>query len=170
MNSGKFDPEAVYRLAMKYIYGDGVEENNDLAAELLRQAAEAGHIEAQYNLGVCLHYGYGAEIDTEEAQKWYEASARQGYARGMVLMGRFLRDGTNGVKDEAEAFRWFRQAVHAAIPDDLHVAEYCLGECYERGIGVCADAEQAFEWYAAAAKGGNRDAQAACSRLYRERE
>ena len=41
------DAEAQYRLAMRLIYGDGVEEDNVLAAQLLEKAAEQGHAAAK---------------------------------------------------------------------------------------------------------------------------
>ena len=78
--AGQDHPEALYRLAMLHIYGDGVPEDNDLAAALLLRAARQGHAEAQYNLGICYHHGYGVAADEAEAFRWYMVSARQGYA------------------------------------------------------------------------------------------
>ena len=78
--AGQDDPKALYRPAMLHVDGDGVPEDNDLTAALLRRAAEQGHAEAQYNLGVCCHHGYGVAADEVEAFRWYMASARQGCA------------------------------------------------------------------------------------------
>ena len=44
--AGQNDPEALYRLAMLHIYGDGVPEDNDLAAALLFRAARQDHAAA----------------------------------------------------------------------------------------------------------------------------
>ena len=61
------DGESLYRLAMAHIYGDGVAEDNVLAAKLLTEARALGHVEAAYNLGICYHYGYGVDVDLETA-------------------------------------------------------------------------------------------------------
>lgn len=37
-------------------------------------------------------------------------------------------------------------------------AQYAVGVCYEDGIGVEADLEEAREWYARSAKQGNKEA------------
>ncbi|MDY4140530.1 MAG: SEL1-like repeat protein [Eubacteriales bacterium] len=44
--AGQNDPEALYRLAMLHIDGDGVPEDNDLAAALLFRAARQDHAAA----------------------------------------------------------------------------------------------------------------------------
>ncbi|MGN1020487.1 MAG: hypothetical protein ACI4O7_08925 [Aristaeellaceae bacterium] len=44
--AGQNDPEALCRLAMLHICGDGVPEDNRLAAALLLRAARQGHAEA----------------------------------------------------------------------------------------------------------------------------
>ena len=44
--AGQYDPEALYRLAMLHIDGDGVPEDNDLAAALLFRAARQDHAAA----------------------------------------------------------------------------------------------------------------------------
>lgn len=58
--------KAIFELAMRHIYGDGVPEDNVFAFELLTRAHEMGHIEASYNLGICFHYGYGTDIDLKK--------------------------------------------------------------------------------------------------------
>ena len=87
------DADAQYRLAMRYIYGDGVEEDNTRALYLLNCAAGQEHAEAQYNLGVCYHYGYGTEADLERAFEYYKRSPLRGYAKAEVLVGRFYLEG-----------------------------------------------------------------------------
>ena len=57
----------LYTRAMKYIYGDGVEENTLLAVRFLEESHRLGLPEATYNLGICYHYGYGVSPDPEIA-------------------------------------------------------------------------------------------------------
>jgi len=42
--------EAQYRLALRYLEGDGVAQNHDKAMNCLRKAAEQGHVEARQHL------------------------------------------------------------------------------------------------------------------------
>ena len=44
-------------------------------------------------------------------------------------------------------------------------SQYCLGRCYEDGIGVDVDLNEAREWYARAAQQGNKDSKRALKRL-----
>ena len=55
------DAQSLYELAIKHIYGDGVPEDNDLAAKLLNKAHDMGHVEATYNLGICQQEDYRNE-------------------------------------------------------------------------------------------------------------
>ena len=82
------DAQSLYELAMKHIYGDGVPEDNDLAAKLLNKAHDMGHVEATYNLGICYHYGFGTGVDLAKAFELYLKSANAGYGKGMELVGR----------------------------------------------------------------------------------
>lgn len=109
--------ESLFRLAMKHIYGDGVEEDNELAAQLLAQAHALGHVEATYNLGICCHYGYGAEVDLEKAYNLYLESANAGYGKGMELVGRFFSRGIYVEKDREKAEYWLRKAIESGDPE-----------------------------------------------------
>lgn len=111
------DGESLYRLAMKHIYGDGVAEDNELAARLLTQAHALGHMEATYNLGICYHYGYGVEADLEKAYELYLESANAGYGKGMELVGRFYSQGIYVEKDREKAVFWLKKAMESGDPE-----------------------------------------------------
>ncbi|MBQ8813944.1 MAG: DUF5596 domain-containing protein [Lachnospiraceae bacterium] len=141
------EAESTYQLAMKHIYGDGVPEDNELAVNLLTEAASAGHIEAVYNLGICYHYGYGTEIDLKRAYELYLQSAQAGYGKGMDLVGRFYFDGIYVEQDDRQALHWFMKAAES---DDMMAvvnAESEIARCYESGRGVIKDAAIAEKWY-----------------------
>lgn len=156
-----------YKLAMKHIYGDGVEEDNARAFALLKEAAAKGHAEAAYNLGVCLHYGYGCEADLPAAYQRYLQSAKAGYGKGMELVGLFHYEGTAVEQDYATAYRWFEKALHCDDPVAVAYAEYLLGRCCERGHGTAQDTAAAIRWYRQSVEHGdhNTDAQDALTRL-----
>lgn len=113
----------LFETAMKYIYGDGVPEDNELAVKLLTQAHDMGHVEATYNLGICYHYGYGTTVDLEKAYELYLESANGGYGKGMELVGRFYNRGIHLEKDRSQAEYWLRKALESADPEAVQEAE-----------------------------------------------
>ncbi len=115
--------QELYELAMKYIYGDGVPENNELALKLLTQAHDMGHIEATYNLGICYHYGYGTGVDLEKAYNLYLESANGGYGKGMELVGRFYNRGIYVKQDRRQAEDWLQKAMGSSDPDAVEEAK-----------------------------------------------
>ena len=117
------DAQAIYELAMKHIYGDGVSEDNDLATKLLTYAHDMGHTEATYNLGICYHYGYGADVDLAKAYELYLESANGGYGKGMELIGRFYNRGIYVEKDRATAEHWLRKAIESGDAEAKEEAE-----------------------------------------------
>lgn len=124
---GGGDAQGLYGLAMKYIYGDGVPENNDLATKLLIRAHSMGHVEATYNLGICYHYGYGAEIDLQKAYELYLEAANAGYGKGMELVGRFHNRGIYVERDRQKAEYWLRKAMESSDPEAVEEARKELG-------------------------------------------
>lgn len=61
--AGQDDPEALYRLAMLHIDGDGVPEDNELAAALLFRAARQDHAAALrwFRLSAAQDYPYARQ-------------------------------------------------------------------------------------------------------------
>lgn len=152
-----------YKLAMKHIYGDGVEEDNDRAFALLKEAAAKGHAEAAYNLGVCLHYGYGCKADLHAAYERYLQSANAGYGKGMELVGLLRYD----EQDYDTAYYWFEKALHCDDPVAVAYAEYLVGMCCERGHGTVQDTAASIRWYRQSVEHSdhNTDARDALKRL-----
>jgi len=152
------DMNAQYELAMAYIYGNGVEEDNEKAAALLEAAAEQGHREAAYNLGVCYHYGHGVEKDLKTAYQLYLRSGLQGYGKGLNLVGDFYAEGLGVRQSWREAIKWY---LDATVSDDLAAvgyAEYKLAGILARGNGVEQDLDAAAEWYEKALSHGEERA------------
>ena len=115
--------QQLYELAMKYIYGDGVEEDNDLATHLLMQAHDMGHIEATYNLGICYHYGHGADVDLKKAFELYLESAHAGYAKGYELVGRFYNRGIYVKQDKDKAKYYLTKAIESSDTEAIEEAK-----------------------------------------------
>ena len=111
-----------YQLAMMYIYGNDVPEDNTLAFNLLKKASAQNHIEATYNLAICYHYGHGTEIDLKTAFQLYLNCANAGYGKGMVLIGRFYNRGIYVSRDCKKAEYWLNKALQSDDVDAVNKA------------------------------------------------
>ncbi len=80
---------------------EGVAEEIDDAAVLLRAAAEQGNAEAQYNLGVMYLEGQGVKQDTVEAYAWIRTAAAQGRRGTLEIRQTLLREMTPSQEDRA---------------------------------------------------------------------
>lgn len=124
----KQNAQDLFELAMKYIYGDSVPEDNELAVKLLSQAHDMGHVEATYNLGICYHYGYGTAVDLAKAYELYLESANGGYGKGMELVGRFYNRGIYVEQDRKQAEHWLQKAMESSDPDAVAEARKELAQ------------------------------------------
>lgn len=115
--------QELFELAMKYIYGNGVPEDNVLATKLLIQAHDLGHVEATYNLGICYHYGFGTEVDLKKAYELYLEAAKDGYGKGMELVGRFYNRGIYVKQDRKQAEYWLQKATDSSDPEAVASAK-----------------------------------------------
>ena len=120
--------QELFQLAMKHIYGDDVQEDNELAVKLLTQAHEMGHVEATYNLGICYHYGYGTTVDLAKAYELYLESANGGYGKGMELIGRFYNRGIYVEQNRKKAEYWLQKAMESTDPDAVAEARKELAQ------------------------------------------
>jgi hypothetical protein len=86
--SDKYDHiQSTYETGVALYTGEGVAEDEQLAVEYFRKAAESGHAGASYMLGDCLLDGVGVERDRGEALEWLVTAAELGHrgARSRVL-------------------------------------------------------------------------------------
>ena len=68
----------LFRLALKYYQGDGVEEDKILAAKYWTQCANEGDELSAYNLGILYQNGDGVNKNIDKAVKWYKRAAELG--------------------------------------------------------------------------------------------
>ena len=77
--SSVFDKaKAQYAIGDCYLYGAGVEEDDEKAEAWFRKAAEQGNAVGQCRLGNCYLSGIGVEEDAAQAVEWYRKAAVQG--------------------------------------------------------------------------------------------
>ncbi|MCU0790443.1 MAG: peptidoglycan-binding protein, partial [Nitratireductor sp.] len=149
------DPLALFEVARRYTDGDGIEASLETAAQWYEAAARAGSAPAQYRLANFLEKGHGVKMDVEKSALWYQRAAEQGNALAMHNLAVIYTSGLIGGKPDMEsAIGWFQKAADLGVKD----SQVNLGIIYAKGIGIEADAVQAYKWLAIAARGGDTDA------------
>ena len=89
---------------------EGVAQEIDDAAALLRAAAEQGDASAQYNLGLMYLEGQGVKQDNVEAYAWIRTAAAQGRSGTLEIRAALLREMTTSQGDRAiELAREYRE-------------------------------------------------------------
>lgn len=148
------DPAAAFLVAGRYAEGRGTDVDLDAATKWLGYAVQRGSAPAALRLGALYE---SAGKDMGEARRFYTWAAEQGNVRAMHALAMLLSEGTlpglNGKPDWAAALKWFRSAADLGHRD----SQYNLGVIYARGLGVSADAAEAWKWLDLAARQGDED-------------
>ena len=131
-------------LALHYLRGDGVLEDENKAFEMIKDAADKGNRYGELWLGLCYQQGVGTEVDYQAALRCLESSAQKGNVSALGQLGLTYLEGLGVEVDKSRAISYFQQG---AAGGDLH-SQYQLGLCYLSGIGVKADREKAFSFFA----------------------
>ncbi|QPK65453.1 sel1 repeat family protein [Methylomonas sp. LL1] len=77
------------KLASLYLLGrDGVDKNEDLAADWMEKSANQGVVDAQVVMGALYDRGIGVVADRDKATKWYEKAAAQGHGTSLAILGK----------------------------------------------------------------------------------
>lgn len=134
------------------------------AANLWRDVAQRGDMEAQNMLGFLYINGQGVRQDYAEALKWYQKAALQGHADAQTNLGLMYRHGQGVLQDYTEALKWYQKAAAQGNAS----AYYNLGEMYSEGWGVLRDPVAAAGWYQRAASLNDVFAQERLGLMYRD--
>lgn len=124
------------------------------AAELYRQAADLGLLEAVTSLGVMYQNGSGMPQDFAAALRLYEQAAAAGQARAQNNLGLLYVRGNGVVQDYTRAAALFQ----AAAEQGLAVAMGNLATMYENGYGVPLDEALAADLYRRAGRADSASA------------
>lgn len=106
-------PDAQFNLALMYLDGTGVVQNQQEAVLWFRRAADQGHARAQKNLGALYATGNGVKRDYVYAHMWLNLCASSGDAT--CVAQRDLVSKKMKAKELAEAQR--RATAWKAIPE-----------------------------------------------------
>ena len=81
--------EAQAKLGAMYLLGrDGVEVDEQKAAEWLLKSANQGFIEAEVIMAALYDRGIGVKNDVKMATAWYEKAAAQGHGPSLAILGK----------------------------------------------------------------------------------
>jgi len=151
-------------LGMLYANGKGMARDYSKAAELYRQAADAGNLTAVNNLAVLYQHGRGIPQDHAEAVRLYRQCADAYIAVGQYNLGTMYHRGIGVAHNDHEAVRWYRLAAAQNHPSAMNN----LGDAYEKGCGLEQDYAKAAEWYRKAAERGVSASHYSLGVFYRE--
>ena len=135
------------------LYEEGIRlynaDENEQAAELFLEAAEAGYTEAQRWLGLMYNQGLYFEKDDKKAAFWYEEAAKQGHAEAQNDLAALYEFSTS-VKDYEKALYWYNCLLEGGQME----AAYSLGLMYSEGKGCTKNMEKALGYWCRGAELG----------------
>ena len=165
---------AQFVMSSNYYYGDGVEQNYDLAIMYANLALEQKYIYAWRRWGKFYRDGLAVEQDYAKARECYEKGAEMGDYNCFNKIGDMLYHGWGCPVDFAASVEYFQKGEAAPAfgqKYSLQRSKTALGRAYENGQGVEKDLAKAAEKYLEGYNAGSlgcRDAYFRCSELLRE--
>lgn len=156
------DANAQFMLGSMYYNAVGVGQNFTEALKWFRKSADNGYILASTNIGICYYLGQGVEQDVEKALDYSKKAAMQGNSHSQCLLGMIY-----GAEDDSahynpqQCYFWTKMSADQGFS----YAIYCLGVCYQNGIGTIKDLRKARECYQRAAEQGVDNAKNALDEL-----
>ncbi|NKB55446.1 MAG: sel1 repeat family protein [Alphaproteobacteria bacterium] len=145
--------EAQFRLALAYAAGKDLVRDSVAAARWFERAAEQGHLSAQVNLATIYETGAGLSRDETKAAHWYAQAAEQNAVVAQINLGSLYAQGRGVARDDRAALKWYSRAANQGALE----AYFNLGVLYEHSTEL-SDEQNAYFWYAVAAKAGHKKA------------
>lgn len=112
-------PAALFLYSAVSAPGEGIEAFERRSFEMLREAAELGHVPAITALAKCFDTGDRVEQDCRRAATLFEQAAACGHPQAKLYHGLNLFYGSNGIKpDRKEAMRLLQEAEAEGVQDE----------------------------------------------------
>lgn len=156
--------EAQYWLGVAYEYGVGTSVDSNQAIEWYKKSAELESPRGMFRLGHAYLTGWMIEADKEKVAYYLTKSATKGYDEAQAYLGSSFLSGRFTEVDYNKAFYWL--SISVSTNENNEFALYSLGLCYQYGMGVAINEDQAFEYIKKAAELGKASAQSMLSRYY----
>lgn len=145
-------PDALASYGIILYRGDfGTKRDAATAARYLKQAADAGDLEAMNVLGVMHKTGRGVPHDPGESERLYRQAAMAGHVKAQANLGEFLNPSAPNYDRRIEALAWLFIAeesedivakkilavkLHATSPDDVAAGKKMAAEIKQKIKGV----------------------------------
>ncbi|GBC08662.1 hypothetical protein RclHR1_00830013 [Rhizophagus clarus] len=181
--------EKGYRWAhnkLAYYYQNGIvgmEKNERKVFELHKEAVKKGYDWAKCDIAECYQNGKGVKRDKRKAFELYKETAKYGYIWAYNRLGDCYKNGIGVEKDESKAFELYKEVSEKgdswpymnkyykkSINQECLYAQFQLGLCYDKGIGIEINKIKAFELYNVTAEKQDKDAQNNLGYLYMKGE
>ena len=159
INEGKALLEDSYRRGyltagntLSYGYSAGWFGERDYAKhiKLLRQLVRKKHAPAMNNYAFAYEHGMGVKRNMRLALFWYNKAAESGYVTATNNLAHIYLFRNTKYKDISKGLELAFKAANSGDEE----SQNALGLCYEEGIGVEINNEEAFKWYSLAVKNG----------------
>lgn len=152
--AAKGNPSAQFQVAMRLAEAKGTLRDAKGAFDWFQRSANQGFAQSQYRLGTLYERGLGVTEDHARAETWYRRAALQGHIKSMHNLAVLRASAKNKAPDYSTAATWFEQAADYGLAD----SQFNLAVLYQSGLGVTRDLQQAYKFYALAAKKGDQGA------------
>ncbi len=139
----KKDPDALYCLGRRKLFGLGLDSDFEAAKALILQAAELGNAQARYFYGVYIAKDF-AWLGASEEDKAIQAAADAGYPPAIHHLGQKAENGGR-YKVALEQYQKAAELGHTA-------SLYKLGKFYRDANGVPRDYAKALDYFQQAAE------------------
>ena len=110
------DPQAAYDLGSFYSVHADHAHDFPKAAELLRQAVDAGYVPAMHSLGLLLVNHPELKQEAQESRTLLERAANCGSWKSSVVLGIFARDGRGVPRQQGRILSFPRRSRYRAKP------------------------------------------------------
>jgi|GEM_PF-991373 len=164
------DREAQFKLASIIYEKKPNRKNYETAAKWFIRSAANGNTNSVNKLIEMYYMPIESEKDYPDAFKWYTMAAEKGIENAQLILALMYLSGRGIPKDRAKAAKLFRAAAEKgskdawyclkklATAEDSPTAQFCLGELYQKGLGVQQDTKAAMKCFRAAARHGDKEA------------
>jgi len=134
--------KAMNRLAVLYLKGLGVKEDDAEALKWFKKSTDAGYAASWYNLGMMYKNGVGTSQDYIKAYTCFKTCADLNNVLGFYGQGFFLYKGIGCQQNYAAAFKLFFKGAALNGASSM----YMIGLCYRNGYGVPLNIDSATYW------------------------
>lgn len=117
------DADACYEASCYYIRCADIDDEH-VAVELARVAADKGNAGGLLNMGVCYYEGIGVERDCAKAAQYFEKSLQLGNLRGLNALAYMYAEGEGVSKDVQKAWQYAERALAQDVPHALSLLCY----------------------------------------------